>query len=1345
MTEREFITELYKTKTAFANEDMAEDLAHAVESLSSDIFTEYIRFLFELIQNADDAEAGDVWINLQPGHIVVAHNGKAFTDQDVKALCSIGRGTKRADQTKTGYKGIGFKSVFGKSKHVAVFSQGFQFKFTNEYRHPQYPDARMPWQIIPVWAERKDYPADVFALPSSVDWNVVTVIAMSSTDQLQQDLMELIGNGEVLLFLRHLKTIRVKGPKEMTIARTVKVGPEAYKEVTIRKNDRVISEWITHTFEHIPIDPEVRKALAQDDKTPKKLQEATDAEISFAAKVSKGKITRLSPEESLIYTYLPTKVKNFRFPFLLNSSFLTNAGREELHDDRKWNEWLMEQAGRKIIDWMALLARTEIYGDQVLVPLPDDSHLGGRLSQHFYQAFESQALKVAFVPSREGKLLKANETLVDRTGLSEAAFITAEAVAEYFNISHGTQFGTNSFIRPSVADPLALKRLNGHFLEIDDLDDFFTHEVFRKYHQPKQNYELIKFFFKRSAEGDQRDWQHRLRTLPFIYAKGKKLRSPEALCFPTMDYKNDFGEGLTVIHTYVYGQVEKDTVIRDWLESLGVKEPSDEAYLENEIIGNIKECVTEQNYRKVTRFLFDKSRKGELSAAQFQALHALKLMTTGGKLAEAQSCFLSDRFEPRLKLERVHASGLYVAMDYIQAGDLVSEWKSFFLRLGVAESISVAQLRTSRHGGHEGIPTAYWDTVYTDAKQQAANYHPHLVTQGNIVELSKITFSEHAKQPAFAQLFWAQVLAEINPASLSDKANLHWGYYGSTWPVPNYITWSFVHEAIFPATTGKCLGASDLLNNLPEIIKVGANVLPIFDCPEVVTDDWLKLIPLRTKLELEDYLKVLEHLANQGGAEEGFRRKPDRERVGLIYSKLASEIKGYSASKRDTLRAWAKENKLLASDGEFAFPSELKWVKEAGRKVPKGRIRTLLVPEDCPTDEGFEQLLHELGVEIIDTFNVKAEDEREDTVLMERLKPLVPFIALVTAVRQSEDLIEVLERIETRRKKLRLLQCSDLSLVFKANGEELPGEPMQCHRDGNTIRYKGSWFGKSTLYELVPELAKALDVPKLNMDLMRLLQSDLDEIGAFMDELGADVSGLPEDVLQESRLGLSRIAPIDAMPVIIDRQSEINRLLSDKNITLEQLRHLIESLDAQDHGDVDLPGKVAGLDSERMKELSIEARNTVKTRLEKEGYQFTKGIGDNSVVNGVLKNGVEYPMVVKSYKDNSSKLSINANEWIQLSKQNAMFWVHRGDGPLAVIDMNGLLSANDRFHVQFDTSTFGFDGLVKFAEAFRFVRNVRFQLDDPHFRMADALEEYRFNVRTEEKLEKGDDNDRLLH
>ncbi|HMN05682.1 MAG TPA: ATP-binding protein [Flavobacteriales bacterium] len=223
---------------------MARNLANSLESLSSDIFTEYIRFLFELIQNADDAEARNVAIRVLPEHIVIAHDGKAFTEADVEAICSIGEGTKKADSTKTGYKGIGFKSVFGKSKHVAVFTDGFQFKFTDTFRHPSFAETKMPWQIIPVWAEREEYPDAAFDLPGGTEWHVITVIALKSTGQLNTDLEELIGNGEFLLFLRALEKITVAGSRPMEIERVRGKGTEAYDEVTIKKDGQVTSQWI---------------------------------------------------------------------------------------------------------------------------------------------------------------------------------------------------------------------------------------------------------------------------------------------------------------------------------------------------------------------------------------------------------------------------------------------------------------------------------------------------------------------------------------------------------------------------------------------------------------------------------------------------------------------------------------------------------------------------------------------------------------------------------------------------------------------------------------------------------------------------------------------------------------------------------------------------------------------------------------------------------------------------------------------------------------------------------------------------------------------------------------------
>lgn len=70
----------------------------------------------------------------------------------------------------------------------------------------------------------------------------------------------------------------------------------------------------------------------------KNLKKQNLQKFHSAAKIEEGKIKPLKKEESLIFTYLPTKVSDFEFPFLVNGSFITNAAREGLHEDRIWNQ-----------------------------------------------------------------------------------------------------------------------------------------------------------------------------------------------------------------------------------------------------------------------------------------------------------------------------------------------------------------------------------------------------------------------------------------------------------------------------------------------------------------------------------------------------------------------------------------------------------------------------------------------------------------------------------------------------------------------------------------------------------------------------------------------------------------------------------------------------------------------------------------------------------------------------------------------------------------------------------------------------------------------------------------------
>jgi len=104
--------------------------------LSSDIYTDSKRFIYELLQNAYDASCKsgklDFQIDFVGEYIIISHKGESFSEIDIKSICSVGDGNKRGDENKTGFKGIGFKSVFAHSEYVIIKSGKYCFKFDKQ-------------------------------------------------------------------------------------------------------------------------------------------------------------------------------------------------------------------------------------------------------------------------------------------------------------------------------------------------------------------------------------------------------------------------------------------------------------------------------------------------------------------------------------------------------------------------------------------------------------------------------------------------------------------------------------------------------------------------------------------------------------------------------------------------------------------------------------------------------------------------------------------------------------------------------------------------------------------------------------------------------------------------------------------------------------------------------------------------------------------------------------------------------------------------------------------------------------------------------------------------------------
>ena len=1311
MSKKDFINELNKKRSTFHDTDQAEMISNLLDTVSSDIYSESQRFIFELIQNADDAASGnenEMQFDFHSDCLIISHNGRPFDETDINAITHAGKGTKESDQSKTGYKGIGFKSVFGKSDKVHVFSDGYNFRFDRKFIKQSFNGVKMPWQIIPVWTDKNELPESSRTILSN-GYNVCTVVELKNTNGLINDLNELLSNGKILLFLRRIIriSVSVNGEHKFSIEKETIRKEKHFDEISILKNNTETSRWIVKTFENIPIDTEAQSELQQDEKTPDKLKKAKFTEISFAARIEKGRIKALKGEDSLIFTYLPTKVFDFEFPFLVNGDFLTNASREAIHEDRFWNQWLFKNIGIKIFDWLELLSSSK-YKNQILHLLPNRfNSVQNELKITFDKALIEAGKIKAFIPNENGTLRIASDILIDKTGLSEENFISKTALIEFINKVESKNFDNEAFIHPKVELKWKLNNLGAVTFDLENLEDFFIDDSFTSTHKPIDNFNLISFFFEKSNTSDSRELNEKLKSIPFIYAKGKKLKSPKTLCFPSVDYETEFGEGVSVIHAKVYPKIESEPKIKNWLESLGVKEPSDIAYIENEIIGNIEDAINESNFLNVTRHLLNQHKKGLFEEWHYSKLQDLRLFTTKGEFKPANQCYLSDSYEPALKLERINKAGNYISGDYKTHGDLASEWKTFFLKIGVSENISIQSIKTSIYSSNStGIENSYFHEMGSLAKENHG--YPHLVSSSNSIELEKIRYSEFANEYKFSKEFWNAALVTIFPENVKDYALMPWGYYGSKTRVDNYFQWCLKKSKIFPSTTKECLKADEMFINLPEIQELAGKYLPVFASDIIPNEEWVKLIPFKQKLEVEDYLTILEKIAEETEKDDEIK-KVNKKRIGLIYTQLSEKLRNLSDKRKSELAEWSAENCLLSESGKYEKSEELKWIKIPGFSTSSETLRTIFIPDNCNTEsKHFQELLTLFGVQIIDEFTPSFENPVPNASLKIQLQIILPYLVTLIEKRQFCNFSTEYERISNIVDNSDFFNASNINLSFKNQGELISGPALNAYLHDNQLYFKGKWTSPLTMYSLVPELLKLLDIKDLNDELYLILQLDENEIKEWFSEQGYELQDLQEK------------------PEFTKSLEKVKSYTSEEDI--EQSYDLVDNSDEK--------SRIS---------ISQDAKESIFEKLKQKGFSVPDNLDINyTIVKGIKNpNGLPVKLVVKSGK--AGKLYFNPNEWLALTEPDTqLFVVTRGNIVRNVI-LDDLTAINDTFHMRFNTQAFAVNTNLKaFANFFRYLPYTHFIFDTPES-TTDYLQQFGLNERNPSSKELSSDDKNLLH
>ena len=123
------LKELRKKRLKWVEANRENGFEDGIKHLLADLYPDNAHFIYELLQNAEDAKATEVRFILKEDGVEFEHNGgRLFSDEDVEAITSIGISTKKDDPTNIGKFGVGFKAVFAYTETPEVASGEFHFR-----------------------------------------------------------------------------------------------------------------------------------------------------------------------------------------------------------------------------------------------------------------------------------------------------------------------------------------------------------------------------------------------------------------------------------------------------------------------------------------------------------------------------------------------------------------------------------------------------------------------------------------------------------------------------------------------------------------------------------------------------------------------------------------------------------------------------------------------------------------------------------------------------------------------------------------------------------------------------------------------------------------------------------------------------------------------------------------------------------------------------------------------------------------------------------------------------------------------------------------------------------------
>jgi hypothetical protein len=419
------------------------------------------QYIWELLQNAEDAHATNVTINLTRDYLTFEHDGKlTFTYQDAVAISKIGY-TGKTDKPAIGQFGVGFKSVFKYASKVEVHTRDINFaledyiKIINNIELPE---------------EHKGISDNTFFKINFK--NNASVEAYKDSNDLLKSL-----NHESILFLKYLKNINVKIMSEELIINKKELAGFITEIIVINDGSESSTFWYCKKQD---VTDELRDGNSESKGT-------RESYLGFAFQLTDASknLSTVAVEDAKIFTYFPLADQTSNFKFHIHAPFVINLSRTMLDTDEK-NKAINEKIVRYISIFMAgdLL---EIHKNNLLsesflsvFPVPRDGipQIFSDISKSIYEIFQNNKMVQVSdsIKANPSEIFQASPEIIEMIGDSGLNLFNETANSKYRRVDP-KQTSTGKYFLPNTTNTRAgsfLRHIGVTRIDNEKLSDFFS-------------------------------------------------------------------------------------------------------------------------------------------------------------------------------------------------------------------------------------------------------------------------------------------------------------------------------------------------------------------------------------------------------------------------------------------------------------------------------------------------------------------------------------------------------------------------------------------------------------------------------------------------------------------------------------------------------------------------------------------------------------------------------------------------------------------------------------------------------------------------------------------------------